>query len=117
MQASGRPPACRTSELVAAVRHALRRYHETQHLLQSPLLMTPLCGLNAPLDQRVQVLRRRLRERIEDLARNTRTEQAYRALQHTFLEPAPTQLLAAERAHLAFGTYRDTDRRHRPRCG
>jgi hypothetical protein len=43
---------------------------------------------------------------VEALARNARTELSYRALLHTYLEPAPTQLLAAESATMSFGTYR-----------
>jgi hypothetical protein len=43
---------------------------------------------------------------IRSLGENHRTELMYRALLHTYLEPSPSQLQAAEAARMSFGTYR-----------
>ena len=51
-------------------------------------------------------MRELLQESVRELGKTVRTEPSYRALLHTYIDPAPTQLLAAEAARMSFGTYR-----------
>jgi hypothetical protein len=99
------PPA-----FAKALRSALRRLHETRPLSENPLLHAELVerrvGSNANLAERVAALREVLREGVILLSASGRTEPLYLALHHTYIEPAPTQLLAAESARMSFGTYR-----------
>ncbi|HEY8474208.1 MAG TPA: ATP-binding protein [Natronosporangium sp.] len=93
-------------EFVAAVRRALRDYSRPRALAASPLLrsrvtMAPGNPRPGPDD-----LRRVLREAAETLRGNPRDEKLYRAVHRTYLEPAATQELAAERLGLPFSTYR-----------
>ena len=98
------------AEFARSLRAALRGYHETRRLSGNRLLDGPLvaerAGRAAPLEQRLSALRALLRESVEELAQSARTEPAYKALLHTYLEAQPTQLLAAEAARMSFGTYR-----------
>jgi hypothetical protein len=98
------------SEYSRTLRAALRRFHETHRLAENPLLDGRLveqrAGRDAPLEQRLAALRALLQESVLDLARTPRTEPAYKALHHTYIDPEPTQLLAAEAARMSFGTYR-----------
>jgi hypothetical protein len=59
--------------------------------------------VNDPSPARLQAL---LREALDDLKVVRRDEKFYRALLHTFFEPAATRELAAERLGLPFNTYR-----------
>jgi len=92
------------------LRAGLRGLHETRRLSENRLLDGELvaerAGRNAPAEQRLSALRSLLRESVEELAQTPRTEPAYKALLHTYLDPQPTQLLAAEAARMSFGTYR-----------
>jgi hypothetical protein len=98
------------SEFARSLRAALRGFHETRRLSESRLLGGQLvaqrAGQSAPIEQQLTALRALLRESVEELAQTARTEPAYKALLHTYLEPQPTQLLAAEAARMSFGTYR-----------
>jgi hypothetical protein len=47
-----------------------------------------------------------LREAAASLTGNPKDEKLYRAIYHTYLEPAPTQERAAELLDLPFNTYR-----------
>ena len=98
------------SEFSRTLRSALRRFHETRRLAESPLLEALLvarsAGPGATADQRLSALRTLLRDSVQELAQTSRTEPCHRALFHTYIDPAPTQLLAAEAARMSFGTYR-----------
>jgi hypothetical protein len=100
------PPA----EFSRAVRQALRRLHETGKLAHNPLISSQLvrerAGAHATLQAQVEALQVLLRESVVCLAQSARTDAAHRAMLHTYLEPAATQLLAAEAAKMSFGTYR-----------
>jgi len=91
---------------VGAVRGALRHLHETKRLLDNPLLTSALFDPSLSREERVKALRCMLGEHIQQLVENARTEPYHRVLRHTFVEPAETQLAAAERAGTSFGTYR-----------
>jgi hypothetical protein len=108
------PPAPRRvavpPDFARELRAALRRFHETRRLAESPLLeyrtIAERAAGSAALPDRVEALRAILRDAVDALGASARTETSYRALYHTYIEPAPTQLLAAETARLSFGTYR-----------
>lgn len=95
-------------EFSEAVRRALRNLHEIHKLTQNSLLCSSLVTTRTLETKRAAVfeLQLLLRERIDELQHNDRTQAWYQALFHTFVEPAGNQLLAAERAHLSFGSYR-----------
>jgi hypothetical protein len=56
--------------------------------------------------ERVESLRAVLREAASTLQSNPRDEKLFRALDHTYFHPAPTQEAAAEQLDLPFSTYR-----------
>jgi hypothetical protein len=90
-------------EFAEAVRAALRDFAQPNALAANPLLASKL----VPPDQNpTRALRRVLWEAAQQLRLKPRDEKFYRALEATYLEPAATQELAAERLSLPFGTYR-----------
>lgn len=93
-------------EFRAAVRQALRDYTRPGALAASPLLRSRVTVEPAGPRPGPEDLRRILREAVEALRANPRDEKLYRALHRTYLEPAATQELAAERLGLPFSTYR-----------
>jgi hypothetical protein len=90
------------SEFAEAVKSALREYHQATALEKNPLLHSRLikgaCTIKA--------LRDLLRQAAESLRAKPKDEKFYRALNATYLEPAATRELAAERLGLPFETYR-----------
>jgi AAA ATPase-like protein len=94
------------SEFAAAVRDALRAYRRPAALEANPLLRARLVRDGradaAPADR----LRALLDEAAATLRGHPRDEKLYRALEATYLRPAPTQEAAAERLGLPFSTYR-----------
>jgi hypothetical protein len=94
-------------EFKAAVRQALRDYTRPAALAANPLLRSRL-ATQAPggAPATAATLQGLLREAAEQLRANPRDERLYRALAATFLQPAATQELAAERLGLPFSTYR-----------
>ena len=98
-------------EFTQAVRDALRAMHEMRRLARNTLLLASLvveqaAGSGACLGDRLAALQALLRDQVESLGRNARTDPLYRVLLHTYLQPAATQLLAADAARMSFGTYR-----------
>jgi hypothetical protein len=98
------------SDFADAVQDALRNYLRADMLLKNPLLRSRLvadrAGVGADLQQRVTVLHALLREAAERLHKGPRDTKLYRALYHTYLQPAPTQEQAAEMLDLPFSTFR-----------
>jgi hypothetical protein len=93
-----------------AVRDAIRDLYRPVALRQNPLLRSRLViersgAATKPAD-RVDALTAVVREAIDILARSPRDAKLYRALNQTYLEPAPTQERAAEILDLPFSTYR-----------
>jgi len=98
------------SDFVEAVREALRHFAQPDLLHQSPLLRSRLvierAGAQAGVTERLAVLQGLLKETAESLQAAPREVKAYRALYHTYFQPAPTQEQAAELLDLPFSTYR-----------
>ena len=97
-------------EFAAAVREALHTFSNLDELRNSPLLRSRLVvdqvGNQAPSARRCAVLQTLLREAVESLQNTPRDAKLYRALYHTYLQPAPTQEQAAELLDLPFSTFR-----------
>jgi hypothetical protein len=96
------------SEFADAVRDALHDYTRPDILLQNPLthsrlVMARAGGTNT---DRAIILQGLLREAGEALQSSPRDAKLYRALQHTYFQPAATQEQAAELLDLPFSTYR-----------
>lgn len=94
----------------AAVRDALRHYASQPALLENPLLNSRLVISRSPAvespAERAAILLQLLRQTIDQLQHSPREAKCYRALYHTYLQPAPTQEKAAELLDLPFSTYR-----------
>lgn len=98
------------SDFATAVRDALRDYLNPPALLANPLLRSrlilgPGAGDGAP-PARATALRKLLLEAAESLQESPRTAKYYRAIYHTYFQPAVTQEQAAEILDLPFSTYR-----------
>jgi hypothetical protein len=98
------------SRFAAAVRDALRDYAHPDMLRQNPLTRSRMVGDTVGSQSsdaaRVEALRRLLREGIERFQGTPRDTKLYRALYHTYLQPAPSQEQAAEILDLPFSTFR-----------
>ena len=93
-------------EFADAVRRALRDLHRPGALATNPLAGTRVvreCGAELPAPE---ALRELLREAVDALRADARGEKLVRALECTYLRPAPTQEAAAELLGLPFSTYR-----------
>ncbi|MEL6615252.1 MAG: ATP-binding protein, partial [Bacteroidota bacterium] len=111
------PPAPRDPVVVLsrdafdrAVHDALRDYARPHKLRDSPLLQSRLVreGLASGADavDRAERLRALLAEAAQPLAESPREAPYFRALEAAYLNPAPTQALAAERIDVPFSTFR-----------
>lgn len=97
-------------EFAAAVREALRTFNEPNTLSRNLLLGTRLvvtrAGLQSSTTQRVAALKALLHEAAAELQAAPREIKLFRALHHTYFQPAATQEQAAELLDLPFSTYR-----------
>ncbi|WP_019499233.1 hypothetical protein [Pseudanabaena sp. PCC 6802] len=98
------------AEFVEAVQHALRHLSSPNILQQNPLLRSRLIVEHTvdktDMNQRIATLQSAIEEIIASLRSAPRDEKLYRALDRTYLHPAPTQERAAELLDLPFSTYR-----------
>jgi hypothetical protein len=98
------------SDFAAAVRDALRDFVRPDLLRGNPLVQSRLAleraGASAAVAERAAALQRLIREAAEALQASPREARLYRALHHTYFQPAPTQERAAELLDLPFSTYR-----------
>ncbi|MEZ4861589.1 MAG: ATP-binding protein [Caldilineaceae bacterium] len=98
------------SEFMEAVRNALRDFHNPTALRTNPLLKSRVLQNTAPdatdLNERVAYLQDCLRATADLLRQSPRQMKLFRALHHTYLQPAATQEQAAELLDLPFSTYR-----------
>ncbi|WP_029215063.1 AAA family ATPase [Kallotenue papyrolyticum] len=93
-------------EFADAVRQALRDYHRPDALARNPLLRARVLRERAGPNPGPEALQSLLRAAAEALAATPKDAKLYRALYHTYVQPAPTQEAAAELLDLPFNTYR-----------
>jgi hypothetical protein len=98
------------AEFRGAVRQALLDFTRSNLLTSNPLLRSRLVTERVDPDSkpihRAEALQSLLKEAASRLQANPRDEKLYRALEHTYFHPAPTQEAAAEQLDLPFSTYR-----------
>ncbi|MBO3749114.1 ATP-binding protein [Streptosporangiaceae bacterium NEAU-GS5] len=105
---SSRPPLTE-EQFGAAVRAGLRAYGRADGLRDSPLLGTRMVQsrtASADPAEPARVLRRIIRDAATQMESSPRDLRPYRALHHTFLQPAETQAAAADMLGLPMTTYR-----------
>jgi hypothetical protein len=97
-------------DFATAVREALKELGRADGLRSSPLLRSAPVLARTPPDAddraRRDALRAWMRDAAARLEAAPRDRRAYRALHHTYLQPAPTQAEAAELLALPMSTYR-----------
>ena len=98
------PLALAQTEFAAAVRRALRALHNRGELAANPLLRSRMVR-DRPGDA-VDALRDLVEDAVESLRADPRDARLLRALDRTYVRPAPTQEAAAELLGLPFSTYR-----------
>lgn len=95
---------------LAAVEQALRDYTRPDVLYTSPLLHTQMvvsrAGKGSAAPAQVAALRALLKEAAEQLRESPKESKFSRAVHHTYIQPAPTQELAAELLDVPFSSYR-----------
>jgi hypothetical protein len=86
----------------------LHDYVRPHQLRSNPLIRSRLVLERAggAADDRVLALQTIVREAVEALQAAPRTTKLYRALYHTYMQPAPTQERAAELLDVPFSSYR-----------
>jgi hypothetical protein len=90
-----------------AVRQALRDLHRPELLARNPLARTRVArGYARPDEPDAEALERLLQAAVETLRRHPRDDKLLRAVDRTYVRPAPTQEAAAEVLGLPFSTYR-----------
>jgi len=94
------------AEFTDAVRRALRDLPRPDLLGRSPLLGTGLLRDRAGGEPDAATLEALLRAAIDALRQHPRDDKLLRAVERTYLDPAPTQEAAAARLGLPFSTYR-----------
>jgi hypothetical protein len=93
-------------EFEEAVRTALRDYTRSDLLADNPLMRSRLLADQAGREVSADALQALIREAAETVRANPKGQKFYRAIYHTYLQPAATQERAAELLDLPFGTYR-----------
>jgi hypothetical protein len=91
-----------------AVKQALQDYARPGGLIGNPLLRSRLVSeaTGKGSGESSEVLKSKITEGVEALRVHPRDEKLFRALESTYLHPAPTQEAAAERLDVPFSTYR-----------
>ena len=109
---TGPPPMVVLSEpdFASAVRDALRDFKRAVALVENPLLNSRLvvqkAGAQAGEPQRATALQKLIEEAAGQLKATPKEAKYYRALYHTYFQPAANQEQAAELLDLPFSTYR-----------
>jgi hypothetical protein len=98
------------SEFVSAVQDVFRQFSrpnalQNNPLLRSRLLVEQVTG-KVSAAEGITMLQTLVKEATESLQSSPRDQKLYRALERTYLNPAPTQEQAAELLDLPFSTYR-----------
>ena len=95
---------------LAAVDNALRNYTRPDMLHSNPLLRAQMvagrAGQVAGAAANVAALRALLKEAAEQLRASPKENKFYRAIYHTYIQPAATQEQAAELLDIPFSSYR-----------
>lgn len=108
--APAEPPVMDETAFASAVHDALRNFANEVALQNNPLLesrcLLGLTGKAASKAARMVQLRALLTEAAESMQNHPRQVRWYRALHHTYIQPAATQEQAAELLDLPFSTYR-----------
>ena len=98
------------TEFAVALRAALRDFTQPDRLATNPLIQSRLVldqtGRAAEARQRAAALQAHIKTAAETLRASPRDAKLYRAVYHTYLQPAPTQEQAAEILDVPFSTYR-----------
>lgn len=98
------------TEFAEAVLDVLRHFTHPDELRENALLRSRLvtdpAGTQAAQGKRIAALVSLVQEAADALQRSPREAKLYRALYHTYLQPAPTQEQAAEMLNLPFSTFR-----------
>jgi hypothetical protein len=95
------------ADFTDAVRQALRDLHRPELLARNRLLRTRLAHDYAGAEEPdAEVLEGLLMASVDSLRQHPRDDKLLRAVERTYLRPAPTQEAAAEVLGLPFGTYR-----------
>lgn len=89
-----------------AVRESLKAYARPHRLEDNPLVRSRVVRANVGEEGPVEALLAILAEAASELRSGPRDAPYFRALDITYLRPAPTQAIAAERLGLPFSTYR-----------
>jgi hypothetical protein len=100
------PQGTAPEEFADAVKAALRDLNRVDRLGGSPLVRSRLVGPNGTTVERARVLQQVIRSAAGQLAESPRDVSAYRAVHHTYLQPAGTQRLARDLLNLPTSTYR-----------
>jgi hypothetical protein len=93
-------------EFADAVRRALRDLHSPGALATNPLARARVVREREAEVSAPEALRGLVREALDALRDDPRREKLIRALECTYVRPAPTQEAAAELLNLPFSTYR-----------
>ncbi|MCL5995642.1 MAG: ATP-binding protein [Chloroflexi bacterium] len=97
-------------EFTQAVRDVLRDMTRPAALRRSPLVRSRLVmeqtGASSGEHERAEALHALLKKAVESLQSSPRDNKLYRALYHTYIQPAATQEQAAEILDLPFSTFR-----------
>jgi hypothetical protein len=92
------------------VRLALQKFTQIEVLAENPLVRSRLIETTTPPEasplERSAALQALILEAAEALKTTPKQAKYYRALHHTYLQPAPTQEQAAEALDLPFSTFR-----------
>ena len=107
VRSGSQPQVLSQEEFTDAVRQALRDLSRADLLGRNPLLGTRLLRQEAgDREPDAAMLEALLHAAMEDLRQHPRDDKLLRAVEGTYLDPAPTQEAAARRLGLPFSTYR-----------
>jgi hypothetical protein len=93
-------------EFAAAVRRALRALHSPSELASNPLVRARVVRDYGGSGSAPEALRELIERAVDALRADPRDAKLLRALERTYLRPAPTQEAAADLLGLPFSTYR-----------
>jgi hypothetical protein len=100
------PLALSQPEFAGAVRSALRSLHNSAALAANPLVRTRVVRDREGDGTAADALHGLVDEAVDELRADPRDAKLVRALERTYIRPAPTQEAAAELLGLPFSTYR-----------